>query len=125
MGASRFHFLHRISGLNCLKKFWQTPTHVTCWASQMLFQEKTLYDNMLENLFLMVLYTECLLALQLLHDNYKGVPSIQYFGVLILSCLACWFFLKSLRHSGGQFSTKGSHGKAYFPWKFPSKELIK
>lgn len=31
--------------------------------------------------------------------------------------------LKSLRNAGHIFHTKGSHGKAYFPWKFPDAEM--
>ena len=69
-------------------------------------------------------HCECLLALSLLGDSREGIPAARYLGVSKLSCLCCWMFLEGLRTSGIAFHTKGSHGKAYFPWKFPAKELI-
>ncbi|PGH00384.1 hypothetical protein AJ80_09181 [Polytolypa hystricis UAMH7299] len=49
--------------------------------------------------------------------------AIPYIGVSKLSCLACWEFLKSLRSVGYVFYTRGSHAKAYFPWKYPDLEI--
>lgn len=68
-------------------------------------------------------HCECLLALHLLGKNRTGILSVQYLGVSKLSCLACWEFLKALRDNGIMFYNKGSHGKTYFPWKFPDQEL--
>ncbi|PGH14499.1 hypothetical protein AJ79_02992 [Helicocarpus griseus UAMH5409] len=68
-------------------------------------------------------HCECLLALHLLGENRTGVLSVQYLGVSKLSCLACWGFLKALRDNGIVFYTKGSHAKAYFPWKFLDQEV--
>ncbi|ODH37693.1 hypothetical protein ACO22_02603 [Paracoccidioides brasiliensis] len=36
---------------------------------------------------------------------------------------SCALFLKSLSRTGHQFCTKGSHAKAYFPWKYPDIEI--
>jgi hypothetical protein len=69
------------------------------------------------------IHCECLLALHLLRQSRDGIHSVRHLGVSKLSCLACWQFLKSLCDNGIFFSTTGSHGKAYFPWKFPNKEL--
>ncbi|KKZ67244.1 hypothetical protein EMCG_07049 [[Emmonsia] crescens] len=68
-------------------------------------------------------HCECLLALHLVSENRTGIIAVQYLGVSKLSCLACWEFLKVLRGNGIMFYTKGSHAKAYFPWKFPEQEI--
>lgn len=69
------------------------------------------------------IHCECLLALHHIEEQKKGIPSIPYIGVSKLSCLACWKFLTSLRHAGRLVYTKGSHGKANFPWKYPDTEI--
>ncbi|KAG5300066.1 hypothetical protein I7I50_06334 [Histoplasma capsulatum G186AR] len=67
-------------------------------------------------------HCECVLALKFLGENLT-VRSVQYIGVSKLSCISCWVFLKALRDNGIAFYTKGSHSKAYFPWKFPDLEM--
>ncbi|EGC49493.1 conserved hypothetical protein [Histoplasma capsulatum var. duboisii H88] len=67
-------------------------------------------------------HCECVLALKFLGEN-RTVRSVQYIGVSKLSCIGCWAFLKALRDNGIAFYTKGSHSKAYFPWKFPDLEM--
>jgi hypothetical protein len=64
-------------------------------------------------------HCECAVALHLLASG-RAIP---YIGVSKLSCLACALFLKSLSCTGHRFYTKGSHGKAYFPWKYPDIEI--
>ncbi|ODH48502.1 hypothetical protein GX48_05369 [Paracoccidioides brasiliensis] len=64
-------------------------------------------------------HCECAVALHLLASG----QAIPYIGVSKLSCLACALFLKSLSRTGHQFCTKGSHAKAYFPWKYPDIEI--
>ncbi|KLJ09027.1 hypothetical protein EMPG_15548 [Blastomyces silverae] len=68
-------------------------------------------------------HCECLIALHLLRGNQLGDQAIPYIGVSKLSCLTCWEFLKSLRSAGYVFYTRGSHAKAYFPWKYPDVEI--
>ncbi|PGH28557.1 hypothetical protein GX50_08709 [[Emmonsia] crescens] len=70
-----------------------------------------------------LVHCECLIALHLVRGNQLGAQSIPYIGVSKLSCLACWEFLKSLRSVGYVFYTRGSHAKAYFPWKYPDLEI--
>lgn len=41
-----------------------------------------------------------------------------------LLCFACWESLACLRElTGVYFTTRGTHGKTYFPWKYPDVEL--
>ncbi|EFQ99070.1 hypothetical protein MGYG_02084 [Nannizzia gypsea CBS 118893] len=68
-------------------------------------------------------HCECLLVLRLAGDSRTGISALPYIGVSKLSCLACWEFFGSLRDAGHKFYTKGSHAKAYFPWKFPDVEM--
>lgn len=68
-------------------------------------------------------HCECLLALCLVGDSRMGIPALPYIGVSKLTCLACWEFFGGLRNAGHMFYTKGSHAKAYFPWKFPDVEM--
>lgn len=69
-------------------------------------------------------HCECVIALHLIKRYVAEPPPISYIGVSKLSsCLACWFFLKSLSENGFNMVTKGGHGKAYFPWKYPDQEI--
>jgi hypothetical protein len=68
-------------------------------------------------------HCECLVALYLLRESHRLSHAVRYIGVSKLSCLACCAFLDSLRNHGIAFNTKGCHGKAYFPWKFPITDL--
>lgn len=66
-------------------------------------------------------HCEAALAIHLISENTqnRSFPAVGYIGVSKLSCLACFFFLKSLESAGYKFHTKGCHGKAYYPWKLP------
>lgn len=69
------------------------------------------------------IHCECKLALHLVETSCSGLSALPYIGVSKLSCLACWEFLSSLRKIDHIFYVKGSHSKAYFPWKFPEVEM--
>ena len=69
---------------------------------------------------------ECAVALQLLKNAKAGQsPSLSYIGVSKLSCFACWKFFESLREFKPSINIRvgGTHGKCYYPWKFPDNEL--
>lgn len=71
-------------------------------------------------------HCECPVALQLLKNAKAGEsPSLSYVGVSKLSCFACWKFFESLREFKPSINIRvgGTHGKCYYPWKFPDDEL--
>ncbi|EGC42518.1 hypothetical protein HCEG_09300 [Histoplasma capsulatum var. duboisii H88] len=69
------------------------------------------------------IHCECKLVLHLIETSCLGLLALPYIGVSKLSCLACWEFLSSLCKIDHIFYVKGSHSKAYFPWKFPDVEM--
>ena len=68
-------------------------------------------------------HCEYVLTCHILRQSHSGTRSLSYIGVSKLSCLACWKLLGALCKNGAKFHTRGSHGKAYFPWKYPDLEL--
>lgn len=71
----------------------------------------------------MPIHCEVAVALDFLSD--KRLPALPYIGVSKLYCLACWKFLSCLRKRKPGFHTRGTSGKANFPWKYPGKQLSK
>ncbi|EER44067.1 conserved hypothetical protein [Histoplasma capsulatum H143] len=51
------------------------------------------------------------------------IDALPYIGVSKLSCVACWEFFNALHKVDCMFYVRGSHSKAYFPWKFPDVEM--
>lgn len=71
-------------------------------------------------------HPECRLALHFIRQNRKqGYQAFSYIGTSTSStCLACWKFIGVLRSLYGiTFKVRSTHGRASFPWKFPSLEL--
>lgn len=70
-------------------------------------------------------HCELAAAFHFLSRNQKGPPPLPFVGVSKLSCIACWGFFRCLQDSGVRLFTRGTHGKAYFPCKYPGTELSK
>jgi hypothetical protein len=68
------------------------------------------------------IHCECAVALAFIGN--RSLPTIPYIGVSKLSCLSCHYFFEALREGGYNFHTRGTHSKAYFPWKYPDQELL-
>ncbi|KAG5303506.1 hypothetical protein I7I50_10283 [Histoplasma capsulatum G186AR] len=68
-------------------------------------------------------HCECMLVLYLIGNSRLGISALPYIGVSKLSCVACWEFFNALHKVDCMFYVKGSHSKAYFPWKFPDVEM--
>lgn len=69
-------------------------------------------------------HCECTIALHFMKKGMSEPPMLPYIGCSKLSCLSCWDFLRSLRMATDfSFETKGTHGKVYFPWKYPDVEM--
>src|SRR5438034_7145225 len=70
-------------------------------------------------------HCEVAVALHFLRSDPAShdVPALPYIGVSKLSCLACWTFFRCLHDHACNFYIRGTHAKAYFPWKYPDCEL--
>lgn len=68
-------------------------------------------------------HCECMLVLYLIGNSRLGISALPYIGVSKLSCVACWEFFNALHKVDCMFYVRGSHSKAYFPWKFPDVEM--
>lgn len=71
-------------------------------------------------------HPECRLALHFIRENRKqAFHAFSYIGTSTSStCFACWKFIGVLRSlSGITLKMRGTHGRAIFPWKFPTSEL--
>ena len=69
------------------------------------------------------IHCEVAVALHFLSQNLDGPPPLPFIGVSKLSCFGCWSLFKSLQRAGACIATRETHGKAYFPWKYPEEEL--
>ncbi|EDN08745.1 predicted protein [Histoplasma mississippiense (nom. inval.)] len=58
-----------------------------------------------------------------LSKTSSKIDALPYIGVSKLSCVACWEFFNALHKVDCMFYVRGSHSKAYFPWKFPDVEM--
>lgn len=68
-------------------------------------------------------HCEVALAMHFLSQDLDGPPPLPFVGVSKLSCFGCWSLLKSLQHARAQIATMETHGKAFFPYKYPEEEL--
>lgn len=74
----------------------------------------------------------CELAIALVFLSEKDPPASTFanIGTSRLSCFACWKFLFCIRKKKSEnqiepcFYTKGTNGKACFPWKYPGQEQL-
>lgn len=69
------------------------------------------------------LHCEVALALRYLSKHPDDSPALSCIGVSKPSCFACWSFLKCVRGISINLSTRGTHEKIYFPWRYPGEEL--
>ena len=67
------------------------------------------------------IHCEVAVALHFLSQNLGGPPPLPFIGVFKLSCFGCWSLFKALQRVGANIATRGTHGKAYFPWKYPEE----
>ena len=64
-------------------------------------------------------HAELALIMAMVNGDIKGVE--PYIGVSKLSCTMCSHYIRAFnRHMGQKIGTKGSHGKAYPGWFWPS-----
>jgi hypothetical protein len=69
--------------------------------------------------------TKLLLNIFQAEQNNPRLPkACPYIGVSKLSCHGCDSFFKAFNHTHRTtFTTKGSHGKCYYPWQFPAQSF--
>lgn len=75
------------------------------------------------------IHCELAVALVPLSEKDPTASAFAYIGASKLSFFACWKFLFCIRNKKTEnqiepcFNTKGTNGKACFPWKYPGQEL--
>ena len=74
-------------------------------------------------------HCECALLLHLIRENHSQqgnhYHTLSSIGCSKLACLPCWYFFESVReHMSQNFHVTATHGKVYYPWKFPDVHAI-
>lgn len=64
------------------------------------------------------IHCEVAVGMHFLSPNLDGPPPLPFIGVSKLSCFGRWTLFRALQRAGACIFTRGTHGKAYFPWKY-------
>ena len=74
--------------------------------------------------YLQPVHWECALILHLVSRWGLEKPPLSCIGVSKLSCFSCWELIRCIQECCQvKYHVRGTHGKVYFPWKYPINEI--